>query len=320
MPNRLLLALANQEGLARFSMENPALRPMVLRFVAGAELDDAVPIVRDLNKQGIRASLDHLGENTTDRDSARAAAGAYEQALQTIVAHGLDANISVKLTAMGLDIADSVAEENLRTVLERARAHNIFVRTDMEASEYTARTLEIGEHMRAAGYDNVGPVIQAYLYRGMADVECLIRDGARVRLCKGAYDEAPNVAFRRKRDTDRNFVRLMEALLDGGNYPAIATHDEEIIAHARRYARRRGIQAERFEFQMLYGVRRDLQEELVADGYNVRVYIPYGVSWYPYLVRRLAERPANLAFVLGSYAGEGRRARGEGRGASVHGV
>ncbi len=306
MPNRLLLALANQQGLAHFSMESPALRPMVLRFVAGESLDDAVPVVRDLNRQGIRASLDHLGENTTDRETARAAADAYKEALQTIVAHGLDANISVKLTAMGLDIADSVAEENLRAVLEQARGHDIFVRTDMEASEYTARTLEIGEHMRAAGYANVGPVIQAYLYRSEADVERLARDGVRVRLCKGAYDEAPNVAFRRKRDTDRNFVRLMETLLEQGAYPGIATHDEEIIAHARRFARRKGIASERFEFQMLYGIRRDLQEGLVADGYNVRVYIPYGVSWYPYLVRRLAERPANLAFVLGSMAKDSR--------------
>jgi len=306
MPNRLLLALASQQGLARFSLESPALRPMVLRFVAGEGLDDAVPVVRDLNRQGIRASLDHLGENTSDRETARAAAHAYADALQTIVAHGLDANVSVKLTAMGLDISDSVVEENLRRVLERARAHDIFVRTDMEASAYTARTLEVGERLRAAGYDNVGPVIQAYLYRSAADVERLVRDGVRVRLCKGAYDEAPNVAFRRKRDTDRNFVRLMETLLEGGDYPGVATHDEEIIAHARRFARVRGIAPRRFEFQMLYGVRRDLQERLVADGYNVRVYIPYGVSWYPYLVRRLAERPANLAFALGSMVKDSR--------------
>ncbi len=311
MPNRLLLALANQEDLAHFSMESPALRPMVLRFVAGEGLDDAVDVVRELNARGITASLDHLGENTTDQATARAAAVAYEDALQTIVAHGLDANISVKLTAMGLDIADSVAEDNLRAVLGLARARTIFVRTDMEGSAYTARTLEVGAHMRAEGYDNVGPVIQAYLYRSGADVERLIRDGVRVRLCKGAYNEAPNVAFRRKRDTDRNFVRLMELLLDGGAYPGIATHDEDIIAHARRFARQRGIGAERFEFQMLYGVRRDLQEELVADGYNVRVYIPYGVSWYPYLVRRLAERPSNLAFVLGSYAVESRKSKVE---------
>jgi len=307
MPNRLLLALANQEGLARFSMESPALRPMALRFVAGERLDDAVGVVRDLNARGITASLDHLGENTTDQETARAAADAYEDALRAIVAHGLDANISVKLTAMGLDIADGVAEDNLRAVLKLAQAHGIFVRIDMEGSAYTARTLDAGAHMRAEGYDNVGPVIQAYLYRGGADVERLIRDGVRVRLCKGAYNEAPNVAFRRKRDTDRNFTRLMEMLLDGGNYPGIATHDEDIIARARRFARQRGIGRERFEFQMLYGVRRDLQEQLVADGYNVRVYIPYGVSWYPYLVRRLAERPANLAFVLGNMARDSRQ-------------
>ena len=306
MPNRLLLTLAKQEGLARFSMENPVLRPMVLRFVAGEHLSDAVEVVRTLNARGIKASLDHLGENTPDREGARAAALAYVDSLGAIAAHSLDANISVKLTAMGLDIADSVAKENLCTVLDAARAQGTFVRVDMEGSPYTGRTLELVEHMWAAGYDNVGPVIQAYLYRSAADVERLVRQGMRVRLCKGAYSEAPNIAFRRKRDTDRNYVRLMEVLLEHGNYPAIATHDEAIIAHAREFARARGIGRERFEFQMLYGVRRDVQERLVAAGYNVRVYVPYGAQWYPYLVRRLAERPANLAFVLGAVARDGR--------------
>ena len=307
MPNRLLLSLAKQEGLARFSMENPVLRPMVLRFVAGEHLSDAVEVVRGLNARGIKASLDHLGENTIDRAGARAAALAYVDSLRAIVAHSLDANISVKLTAMGLDIADSVAKENLRTVLDAARAQGTFVRVDMEGSAYTGRTLELVEHMWAAGYDNVGPVIQAYLYRSAADVERLVRQGMRVRLCKGAYNEAPNIAFRRKRDTDRNYVRLMEVLLERGNYPALATHDEAIIAHAQEFARARGIGRERFEFQMLYGVRRDVQERLVAAGYNVRVYVPYGAQWYPYLVRRLAERPANLAFVLGAVARDSRR-------------
>ena len=308
MPNRLLLALANQEGLARFSMGNPALRPMVLRFVAGERLEDAVEAVRGLNARGIAASLDHLGENTTDRASAAAAAAAYQDALAAIVAHQLDANISVKLTAMGLDIADSVADENLSAVLQTARDHDIFVRVDMEGSAYTARTLEVIEHVRAGGYENAGPVIQAYLYRSAADVERLIARGVRVRLCKGAYNEAPNISFRRKRDTDRNYVALLERLLEGGHYPAIATHDEAIITHAREFARQRGIGAERYEFQMLYGVRRDLQEWLVEAGYNVRVYVPYGAQWYPYLVRRLAERPANLAFVLGNMARDGRTA------------
>src|SRR5438105_28791 len=310
MPNRLLLTLANQEGLARFSLENPVLRPMVLRFVAGEHLSDAVAVVRGLNARGIRASLDHLGENTTDRAGARAAALAYVDSLEAIAADDLDAidaNISVKLTAMGLDIADSVAEENLCTVLDAARAHGTFVRVDMEGSQYTGRTLELVEHMWAADYDNVGPVIQAYLYRSGADMERLVRQGMRVRLCKGAYNEAPNIAFRRKRDTDRNYVRLMEVLLERGNYPAIATHDEAIISHAQEFTRARGIGRERFEFQMLYGVRRNVQERLVAAGYNVRVYLPYGAQWYPYMVRRLAERPANLAFVLGNVARDGRR-------------
>jgi proline dehydrogenase len=305
MPNRLLLALANQEGLARFSMGNPALRPMVLRFVAGERLEDAVEAVRGLNARGIAASLDHLGENTADRASAASAAAAYRDALAAIVAHQLDANISVKLTAMGLDIADSVAEENLSAVLQTAREHGVFVRVDMEGSAYTARTLEVLEHVRAAGYENVGPVIQAYLYRSAADIERLIAQGVRVRLCKGAYNEAPNISFRRKRDTDRNYVFLLERLLEHGTYPAIATHDETIITHAREFARQRGISPERYEFQMLYGVRRDLQEWLMKEGHNVRVYVPYGAQWYPYLVRRLAERPANLAFVLGNMARDG---------------
>lgn len=307
MPNRLLLALANQEGLAHFAMDNPLLRPAVLRFVAGERLDDAIAVARTLNAAGIKVSLDHLGENTTDRESARAAAAAYEDALNAIAAEKLDANISVKLTAMGLDIADGVAEQNLRTVLDVARGHGIFVRVDMEASIYTARTLEVVEHVRAAGFDAVGPVIQAYLYRTAADVERLASEGVRVRLCKGAYNEAPNVAFRRKRDTDRNYIRCMEELLRRGTYPAIATHDEAIIDHALMFARTHDIAPARFEFQMLYGVRRDLQERLVADGYNVRVYVPYGSQWYPYLVRRLAERPANLGFVLGSMTHDGHR-------------
>src|SRR2546423_538644 len=240
MPNRLLLTLANQEGLARFAMENPVLRPMVLRFVAGEHLSDAVEVVRGLSARGIRASLDHLGENTTDRAGARAAALAYVDSLRAIAADDLDANISVKLTAMGLDIADSVAEENLRVVLDAARAHGTFVRVDMEGSPYTGRTLELVEHMWAAGYDNVGPVIQAYLYRSAAEVERLVRQGLRVRLCKGAYNEAPNIAFRRKRDTDRNYVRLMGLLLEHGNHPPLATHAETLIAPPQEFAHPRG--------------------------------------------------------------------------------
>jgi len=305
MPNRVLLALANQQGLAHYSMESAALRPMVLRFVAGELLDDAVEVTRALNGRGFHVALDHLGENTTNREDARAAAAAYEAALDAVVAHGLDATISVKLTALGLDIADSVAEDNLRKVLEAARARRIFVRVDMEGSAYTARTLEIVDHARAAGYTDMGTVIQSYLYRSPRDVERLVAAGVRVRLVKGAYNEAPNVAFRRKRDTDRAYMRLMEVLLERGTYPAIATQDERIIAHARAFARERDIASDRFEFQMLYGVRRDVQESLVAAGYNVRVYLPYGAQWYPYLVRRMAERPANLTFVLGSMTREG---------------
>jgi proline dehydrogenase len=304
MPNRFLMALAQREEIARISTESNALRPVILRFVAGETIEDATTAVHALNESGMSASLDHLGENTTDRESARAAAGAYETALNVIVEHRLDANISVKLTALGLDIEDSVAEENLRLVVQSAREKEVFVRIDMESSLYTARTLEILRHVRASGCDNVGPVIQAYLYRSRADIDWLVRSDIRVRLCKGAYSEGDNIAFRRKRDTDRNYSRLMEILLEYGTYPAIATHDERIIAHAREFAERHNIGQDRFEFQMLYGIRRDLQEELVAAGYNVRVYVPYGTQWYPYLVRRMAERPANIGFVLGSIARE----------------
>ena len=306
MPNRLLLALASQESLARFSMGSPALRPMVLRFVAGERLDEAVAVTNVLNADGVHVALDHLGENTTDRESAQGAVTSYLDAVQAIVERKLDANISVKLTAMGLDVADDVAVENLCTVLGTAAQHDIFVRVDMEASVYTARTLEVLVRARTAGHTNTGPVIQAYLYRSESDVAQLVADGVRVRLCKGAYDEAPNLAFRRKRDTDRNYVRLMKTLLQHGVYPAIATHDEEIITHARGFAAARGIGPDRFEFQMLYGVRRDLQETLSAAGYNVRVYLPYGAQWYPYLMRRMAERPANLAFVVGSMTRDAR--------------
>lgn len=302
MPNRLLLALSHQQGLARFAMNDVRLRPLVLRFVAGESLAEAIAVVRDLNALGMTATLDHLGENTTDPAGAMAAAEAYVTALRAIAEDGLDANISVKLTAMGLDLGDSCAEQTLTKVLTHARDLDIFVGVDMESSQYTARTLELLEHVRGAGFANTGPAIQAYLYRSAADVERLIEDGVRVRLVKGAYDEAPNVAFRRKRDTDRNYVRLMKRLLSGGVYPAIATHDENIIEQALAFARQEGIAPDRYEFQMLYGVRRDLQRRLVDDGFNMRIYVPYGTQWYPYLVRRLAERPANLGFLLGSLA------------------
>jgi proline dehydrogenase len=306
VPNRLILALSQQQGLARFAMNDARLRPLVLRFVAGESLADALSVVQDLNALGLKASLDHLGENTTDRDGAVASAEAYVMAVRAIADEGLDANISVKLTAMGLDLGDSLAKQMLTKVLAHARDLDIFVRVDMESSRYTARTLELLDHVRAAGYLNTGPVIQAYLYRSAADVERLLAQGVRIRLCKGAYDEAPNVAFRRKHDTDRNFVLLMKRLLSDATYPAIATHDEAIIEQALAFTRQGGIAPERFEFQMLYGVRRDLQRRLVAEGFNVRIYVPYGTTWYPYLMRRLAERPANLAFMMGSLARDAR--------------
>lgn len=304
MPNRLLLTLSRNRRMADLALTSPASRPLVFRFVAGEDLSSAVDVVQRLNGRGIAASLDHLGENTRDRAGAGAAMQDYIEALEAVAARGLDANISVKLSSLGLDLGDAVTADNLRGVLGVAREHGAFVRVDMESSLYTGRTLDLVDQMRHEGYENVGPVIQSYLYRSRDDLDRLVAEGVRVRLCKGAYDEEPNAAFRRKRDTDRTYLLLMERLLERGTYPAIATHDEAIIAHALLFARRREIGPERFEFQMLYGVRRDLQESLVAEGYKVRVYVPYGAQWYPYLVRRMAERPANLAFVLGSLLDE----------------
>lgn len=292
-----LLYLAQNERLRDFVIQNRITRSASRRFVAGEALDDAIQVTHELNKRGIQVALDMLGENVADEHEARKSTSNYINAINLIQRTALDANISVKLTALGLDISRELCEENLRTILERGREQNIFVCIDMEASDYTAQTIEIARKAQQH-YDQVGTVIQSYLYRSVEDIEQLVEQGVRIRLVKGAYKEPQSVAFQEKSDVDQNYVRLMRILLARGNFPAIATHDPAIIDAACTYIRDRGISKDAFEFQMLYGVRRDLQEKLVKQGYNIRVYVPYGSQWYPYLMRRMAERPANLMFVM----------------------
>ncbi len=279
--------------------------------MAGETLDEAIEAARGLAGRGITVTLDLLGESVADAPAAEAARDEAIAMLERMgPVPGVDTNISVKLTQLGLDIAEPLCRGNMVRILDRARALGGFVRIDMESSEYTDRTLGLfGEHLFPVYRDHVGVVIQSALRRSAADVEQLVALGARVRLCKGAYLEPAEVAFPDKADVDRQYVALMETLLTRGTYPAIATHDERIIAHARAFVAREGIVPDRFEFQMLYGVRRDLQDRLVADGFRVRVYVPFGTQWYPYLMRRLAERPANIAFILGNLVREGLRRR-----------
>ncbi|GAC1358866.1 MAG: proline dehydrogenase [Ktedonobacteraceae bacterium] len=292
-----LLYLAQNQQLRDFVIQNRITRTASRRFVAGEVLDDAIQVTHALNKQGIQVALDLLGENVSDEHEAQKSTLDYISAIDMVKRTALDANISIKLTALGLDISRALCEENLSAILERGREQNIFVCIDMEGSGYTEQTIEIARRARQQ-YDQVGTVIQSYMYRSGQDVEQLIEQGIRVRLVKGAYKEPQSVAFQQKSDVDQNYVRLMRMLLARGNFPAIATHDPAIIDAACAYIRNHGISKDAFEFQMLYGVRRDLQEKLVRQGYNMRVYVPYGSQWYPYLMRRMAERPANLMFVM----------------------
>ncbi|HEU5367888.1 MAG TPA: proline dehydrogenase family protein [Ktedonobacterales bacterium] len=296
-----LLYLAKQDNIRRFVTHNRLARSSARRFVAGETLDEALQATRALNQRGCSVSLDHLGENVNDADEARSAANDYIQILDAIKQAQLNANISIKLTALGLDIEAALCEENVRRVLDRARSYNIFVRVDMEGAAYTERTLNLVAKLRQ-DYEGMGTVIQSYLYRSAKDVENLIASQTRVRLVKGAYKEPPEIAYPRKADVDRNYEQLMRLLLAHGTYPAIATHDPRIIQEARTFAAANAIDKARFEFQMLYGIRRDLQKQLISDGYNLRIYVPYGTQWYPYLTRRMAERPANLLFVLSNAA------------------
>ena len=300
-----LLYLSNQQRVFRFVRNNRLAKRFARRFVAGETLDDALGAVRTLNANGITASLDLLGESVTNEREARAAGTSYLEMLDRIHAHRLNANVSVKLTAMGLDISEELCVSIMHDVLGRAQALNTFVRLDMESSAYTERTLRLFEDRLYPAYkDHVGIVLQSYLYRTWSDVERAIQLRCRVRLCKGAYKEPASVAFPDKTEVDANYLKCMQALLERGNYPAIATHDPKLIAAAKRFVAEHTIDNARFEFQMLYGVRRDLQEQLVREGYRMRVYVPFGTQWYPYLMRRLAERPANVAFMTGNIVRE----------------
>jgi proline dehydrogenase len=293
-----MLWLARQPQVAELVRSSPVTRPLVRRFVAGETLEEAVEVVRALNRRGMSATLNVLGENVTDEHQARAAAQTYRYVLDRIADSGLDSTISVKLTMLGLDISDDLCRENLESVVAHARKLGNAVAVDMESSAYTQRTLDLFYTLHPVYGDHIGLVLQAYLYRTERDVRQAIERQARVRLVKGAYAEPPTVAYPSKRAVDAAYRRQMELLLEFGWYVAVATQDEAIVRVAKGLARRLGIGREKFEFQMMYGVRRDLQEQLVHEGYAMRVYVPFGQHWYPYFMRRLAERPANVLFLL----------------------
>ena len=300
-----LLYLSNQPHVFKFVRNSRLARHFARRFVPGETLDDALDVVRALNARGISASLDLLGESTNNEREARSARDEYLRMLDRIHQTRLDANVSVKLTAMGLDIDHELCVGVMQDILALAQQYDSFVRIDMEASAYTEDTLRMFEERLYPTYKaNVGVVLQSYLYRTFADVEHMNALRARVRICKGAYKEPPSVAYPEKKDVDANYVKCMRELMLNGNYPGIATHDPAMINDAKRWAKEQGIAKDRFEFQMLYGIRRDLQQSLVKEGYRMRVYVPFGTQWYPYLMRRLAERPANVAFITGNVVRE----------------
>ena len=300
-----LLYLSRQQRIFDFVKNVGFARKMASRFVAGETVATALAAVEQLNAKGITASLDLLGESVSSEAEARDTGRQYLEILDRIEQKKLQANVSVKLTALGQDISDALGLDVVRQVLERAKQYKSFVRLDMESSAYTDRTLDTFEQQLYPDFsENVGVVLQSSLRRTLDDVERANRLKCRVRICKGAYLEPATVAFPDKADVDRNYVDAMHRLMEHGNYPGIATHDEVIINEAKRFAKERGIASDRFEFQMLFGVRRDLQEQIVNEGYRMRVYVPFGSQWYPYLMRRLAERPANIAFMAGNIVKE----------------
>jgi proline dehydrogenase len=276
-------------------------RRLSSRFVAGTQVGDAIKAAAKLNKKGITVSVDNLGENVTNVEEARASAQLYHELLDQIAENKLEANVSLKLTHMGLDVDEQLARGLVTSLVQKAASLNPpnFVRVDMEGSPYTQRTLDFVHevHGMPGQAGRVGTVIQSYMLRAEADVEKLLADRIRIRLCKGAYKEPPDIAFQKKSDVDANYIKLMKILLKSGVYHGLATHDENIINEAKAFATRENIPRDSFEFQMLHGIRRDLQQSLVRDGWRMRVYIPFGTEWYPYFMRRLAERPANVFFI-----------------------
>jgi proline dehydrogenase len=305
MLRSLFISLSANDAVRSFVIGFPLARRVSRRFVAGERLDEAVAAIRRLNQRGLLATFDHLGENVRSAAEAREAAGEYIRMLDAIEQGPLQSNISLKLTHMGLDLGMDVCLENLRRILTRAKQSGIVVRIDMEGSPYTQRTLDTYDQLRREGFDDIGVVIQAYLYRSEGDIRRLAAQGARIRICKGAYQEPAEIAYPQKHDVDENYKKLAtimwepEALATGA-VAALATHDENIIQWGIDETNRRGIHKHQFEFQMLYGIRRERQEQLARSGYRFRVYVPYGAQWYPYFMRRLAERPANALFLLRS--------------------
>lgn len=297
MTKSVFLYLSTSERFKNFLTRFKSFNNVTRRFVAGENLTDAVEAIRKLNRQGISASFDHLGESITSEKETQAEVDEYVHVLDSIHETGLDSNVSVKLTQLGLDVSQELCYANTRKIVEAARRYQNFVRIDMEDSSRTDATIQLFKRLRAE-FDNVGIVIQSYLYRSEKDIEDLLKLNARIRLCKGAYKEPPSVAFPDKSDVDANYVKLTGLLLSSGIYHGLATHDQNMISSAILYAKQQGISSDNYEFQMLYGIRRDLQEKLVREGYRMRVYVPYGRYWYPYFMRRLAERPANIWFVL----------------------
>jgi proline dehydrogenase len=295
-----LLRLSENKGFANWVTSNGTTRRMARRFVAGETLDEAIGAARECNNAGMLVSLDYLGENVATISDAQHSRDAYLEIFERIAQEGLQANVSGKLTQLGLDINVEFCEGLALSIVERAAGFDNFLRIDMESSLYTQRTIDLVKRVRARN-PAVGTVIQSYLYRSATDVADLLSYGCRIRLCKGAYKESEEVAYPRKEDVDANYIRLMQTLLSSGFYHGIATHDPRMIAATIRYAASQQISKDDFEFQMLYGVRSDLQRRLVKDGYRVRVYIPYGKDWFPYFMRRLAERPANVGFLVRNF-------------------
>jgi len=297
----LFISLSESRSLRSIAERSAIGQRFSSRFVAGNQVEDAIRVAADLNRKGITVSVDNLGENVTNVEEARASAELYHQLLDQIAANRLKANISLKLTHMGLDVDEQLARDLVTGLVQKAASMNPpnFVRVDMEGSPYTQRTLDFVHalHRMPGHANNVGTVIQSYMLRAEADVENLLADRIRIRLCKGAYKEPPEIAFQKKSEVDANYIKLMKVLLKSGVYHGLATHDENIINQAKAFAISEKIPRDSFEFQMLHGIRRDLQQSLVRDGWGMRVYVPFGTEWYPYFMRRLAERPANVFFI-----------------------
>jgi proline dehydrogenase len=299
MTRNFFLYLSQQQRLRRWIETSPTARKLTARFIAGESLADELKVTAQLQSQGIATALDHLGENVTTLEEASAAAAAYLEALAEIAARSLPATVSIKATQFGMDISETACYENVLRVAARAKEIGTRVEIDMEDTRYTERTIALVSAV-AQKVGDIRLCIQAYLHRSPADIDNLSRQGIRVRLAKGAYNEPPSVAFPNKSDVDRAYLELMHRLFSQGNDPAIAGHDPRMIQEAIRYTREQGIAPTRFEFQMLYGIRRDLQRQVLEQGYRLRLYVPYGTAWYPYFMRRLSERPANVLFVARS--------------------